>query len=393
MRVSLLLFLLKYYKRDSGFRRLRTRSFLLHKRAGLRLGRVPAMSASHIRLEAIKRLCVAIDTFDVQAVREAARVATDATVASCVAIYQAAAPADEGGSPQDDASDVVEEFAAVLHYASEKTYVEGRQRVAEGIVTLLNRSLRKLGDDLTNSDLSQYGHENWDFCGHEDNGGFFTDDIPMGDANTALSAYFTKMTVWSGWCCKGDAMMHTIVSAKTPNTMQQALTTFAAVQKWPNVDKEWHDLVESSMFQNEPLQWSSDDADRDVRDGVYQNSVLCHIDPDTMLKLLSDPTAASNASVRSMFAAMRIVRNDALLRLKQPERMANTLAFAVGMKYVQGERSARYHHMWRRWFVLWSTASRWTKYVGERLGAPLGAIGLQLRQQFDVDMGDASGQP
>ena len=57
---------------------------------------------------------------------------------------------------------------------------------------------------------------------------------------------------------------------------------------------------------------------------------------------------------------------------------------------IDAEKAAFYHGLWRKWFLLWTTTSRWITATGEGRGSIDGQVGMAALAAFDVDMGDSS---
>ena len=68
----------------------------------------------------------------------------------------------------------------------------------------------------------------------------------------------------------------------------------------------------------------------------------------------------------------------------------DSLAYAAGEVVIAQAKKDYYAGLFRKWWVSWTTVSRWTKAVGERQGAPGAALGAAAVAAFDAEMGDAA---
>lgn len=207
-----------------------------------------------------------------------------------------------------------------------------------------------------------------------------------GDAKSTLYLLLTRLECYGLYGDAWDRIWPFVTSTSvdtTPRMLERALTLFAGCAEFACINSDWHFIAENA---GGPDGSGCDDAD-DLLERLLNP-------PDDLGYSLSSDRGLDDGAARDMFNAMRVARDEGGKAVPPLSGdTLDTLTYSAAQVFIQNAKRVYYKGLWRKWFVLWTTTNSWTKQVGEHQGGPLGAIGLQLREEFDVDMGDASRSP
>ena len=170
--------------------------------------------------------------------------------------------------------------------------------------------------------------------------------------------------------------------------------TFAGLHEFETVGRNsdtkaerWHELTHSLVHR-----MCEGKSDMHGEGGGFDD------DPTRMLRNLSVPKKNNELGVtlsplaHAMFHSMYVTRKVFMLDETVDDSRVDEATMQAAWIVID-EKAAKYekyHRLWRKWLVLWTTVSRWTTATGEGSGSIERPVGEAAVAAFDADMGDNS---
>lgn len=251
-----------------------------------------------------------------------------------------------------------------------------------------------------------------------DSNGSMTDtlfyQVPPGPPKLALRCYLTQMALWTGWCYRAGEMEYEICQLQKNDSVvrmvERVIWLVASLFQMPGTNPSWYSLVTDAMFMN-----GHGDLSTMVMNGLhvdipsscfelgpedmgFKHEALDWFDPSQLVSLgvflarmkrLDKQDAAfgyfGTPPLRGLFQRMRVARKEAELSLNLPRQRVDEHTMAAAWSYLAQLKRDHYRGLFRKWWVAWSTVSRWTTAVGEAQGAVTGEIGAAAVAAYDAE--------
>ena len=181
-------------------------------------------------------------------------------------------------------------FVTIIHEACAETMppmLSWKKSDAVACVEALIKVLLELGDE--HQGLAKLV-PHWDRSDEtgDDQAVLFAETFPKGDEITSLKVYLAQMSVWNGWCYRGEEMLKVILDK---SGLLGCAVTFFSLHNWDSTD-----LDTSSMYQN------TGSFENEVVEAGNDGDIL---NPDKMLAHLTDPNHVQCPLKRGLFQAIR----------------------------------------------------------------------------------------
>ena len=180
-------------------------------------------------------------------------------------------------------------FVTIIHEACAETMppiLAWNKSAAVACVDALIKVMLELGNEV--GKLVPH----WDHSDEtvDDQVVLFAETFPKGDEITSLKVYLAQMSVWNGWCYRGEEMLKVILDK---SGLLGCAVTFFSLHNWDSTD-----LDTSSMYQN------TGSFENEVVEAGNDGDIL-NTRPDKMLAHLTDPNHVQCPLKRGLFHAIR----------------------------------------------------------------------------------------
>ena len=198
-------------------------------------------------------------------------------------------PWDHDDDPRhvEAASKQMETFVTIIHEFCAETMPPlpaWKHSVTVACVDALIKVMLELGNELGKLNLC------WDDQEFVDQKVLFVDTFPPGDEITSLKVYLAQMSVWNGWCYRGEEMMKVILDK---SGLLGCALTFFSLHDWDSTELDTSSMYQSTgSFENEVVE-AGEDGD------------ILNTRPDKMLARLTDPNHVQCPLKRGLFQAIR----------------------------------------------------------------------------------------
>ena len=208
-------------------------------------------------------------------------------------------------------------FVTIIHEACAETMppiLAWNKSAAVACVNALIKVMLELGNELEKlqtrwDDADVLSDETFD-----DQVVLFTETFPKGDEITSLKVYLAQMSVWNGWCYRGEEMLKIILDK---SGLLGCALTFFSLHDWDSTD-----LDTSSMYQN------TGSFACEVLDAGEDGDILSN-HPDKMLARLTDTNHVQCPLKRGLFQAIREKRRGL------GKEYANQVAMIAARKFIE----------------------------------------------------------
>ena len=235
-----------------------------------------------------------------------------------------------------------------------------------------------------------------------DSNGSMTDtlfyQVPPGPPKLALRCYLTQMALWTGWCYRAGEMAYEICQLQKNDSVvrmvERVIWLVASLFQMPGTNPSWYSSVTDAMFMNGHDSMSFPSCFELGPEQMNFIQVTHKFSPNQLVSLgvflarmkrSGKHDSFGTPPLRGLFQRMRYARAEAKSTLNLPRQRIDEHTMAAAWSYLAQLKRDHYRGLFRKWWVAWSTVSRWTTAVGEAQGAVTGEIGAAAVAAYDAE--------